>query len=73
MYDMRFGEPAPSRRSVDQLRGIEGARVKRMYQVLGQQHAVQWKRRQYDPDDWEAADPSNRCLIQAPACLASQQ
>ncbi len=30
MYDMRFGEPAPRRRSVDQLRGIEGTRVKRL-------------------------------------------
>ena len=35
MYDMRFGEPAPQRRSVDQLRGIEGARVKRLYEVDG--------------------------------------
>ena len=69
MYDMRFGEPAPSRRSVDQLRGIEGARVKRLYQVLAQQHGVKWKRRQYDPDDWEGADLPNRCLSQATACL----
>lgn len=69
MYDMRFGEPAPQRRSVDQLRGIEGARVKRLYQVLAQQHGVRWKRRQYDPGDWEAADLPNRCLSQATACL----
>ena len=69
MYDMRFGEPAPQRRSVDQLRGIEGARVKRLYQVLAQQNGVRWKRRQYDPGDWEAADLPNRCLSQATACL----
>jgi CRISPR-associated protein Cas1 len=30
MYAMRFNEEAPSRRSVDQLRGIEGARVREM-------------------------------------------
>lgn len=30
MYEMRFGEPAPERRSVVQLRGIEGARVREM-------------------------------------------
>lgn len=69
MYGMRFGEPAPQRRSVDQLRGIEGARVKRMYQVLAQQCGVKWKRRQYDPGDWQAADLPNRCLSQATACL----
>ena len=69
MYDMRFGEPAPQRRSVDQLRGIEGARVKRLYQVLAQQHGVTWKRRKYDPENWQAADLPNRCLSQATACL----
>ena len=69
MFDMRFGEPAPQRRSIDQLRGIEGARVKRLYEVLARQHGVHWTRRQYDPSDWGAADLPNRCLSQATACL----
>jgi len=69
MYDMRFGEPAPKRRSVDQLRGIEGARVKRMYEVLAKQHDVRWRGRRYDPNTWNASDLPNRCLSQATACL----
>lgn len=69
MYGMRFGEPAPQRRSVDQLRGIEGARVKRLYEVLAQQHGVKWKGRRYDPSEWDASDLPNRCLSQATACL----
>ena len=69
MYEMRFGEPAPERRSADQLRGIEGARVKRLYQVLASQHGVKWSRRNYDPGNWNAADLPNRCLSQATACL----
>ena len=69
MYDMRFGEPAPQRRSIDQLRGIEGARVKRLYEVLARQHGVKWKGRRYDSGDWDAADLPNRCLSQATACL----
>ena len=69
MYEMRFGEAAPERRSVDQLRGIEGARVKRLYQVLAKQYGVKWKRRQYNPGDWDGADLPNRCLSQATACL----
>ena len=32
MYALRFGEEPPARRSVDQLRGIEGARVRETYQ-----------------------------------------
>ena len=69
MYDMRFGEPAPRRRSVEQLRGIEGARVKRLYELLARKHGVEWKGRRYDPGDWDASDLPNRCLSQATACL----
>ena len=69
MYELRFGETAPQRRSVNQLRGIEGARVKRMYQVLAQQYGVIWKQRKYDPNNWNASDLPNRCLSQATACL----
>lgn len=69
MYSMRFGEAAPQRRSVDQLRGIEGARVKRMYELLARQHGVRWKGRRYDPGNWHKADLPNRCLSQATACL----
>ena len=69
MYSMRFGEPAPQRRSVDQLRGIEGVRVKRMYELLARQNGVKWKGRHYDPRNWDQADLPNRCLSQATACL----
>ena len=37
MYAMRFQEEPPARRSVDQLRGIEGARVRASYQTLARQ------------------------------------
>lgn len=69
MYQMRFGEAAPSRRSIDQLRGIEGVRVRETYALLARQHGVDWKRRAYDVADWEAGDVPNRCLSAATACL----
>ncbi len=69
MYEMRFDAPAPQRRSIEQLRGIEGARVKRNYQVLAKQFGVRWGSRKYDPGEWDAADLPNRCLSQATACL----
>ena len=69
MYRRRFGEPAPLRRSVEQLRGIEGARVRRSYTLLAQKHGVTWKRRNYDPNDWASSDLPNRCLSSATACL----
>ena len=69
MYELRFGEAPPQRRSVEQLRGIEGARVRRMYQVLARQHGLRWERRNYDPQQWDASDTANRCLSAATACL----
>ena len=69
MFEIRFGEPAPERRSIDQLRGIEGARVRKTYELLAQQHGVKWSRRRYDRGDWDAADLPNRCLSAATACL----
>lgn len=69
MYEMRFGEPAPERRSVEQLRGIEGARVRKTYQLLAQQYGVKWKGRRYDPKDWGKGDVANQCLSAANACL----
>lgn len=69
MFSLRFGDDAPLRRSIDQLRGIEGARVRQSYKLLAQAHGVNWTRRSYDPKDWEAGDVPNRCLSAATACL----
>jgi len=69
MYQFRFGEPAPKRRSVEQLRGIEGARVKQTYKLLAKQYGVVWHGRSYDTKNWSAGDVANRCLSAATACL----
>lgn len=69
MYAIRFGEEAPERRSVEQLRGIEGARVRRTYQLLAQRFGVKWTGREYDPEKWDMSDLPNRCLSSATACL----
>ncbi len=69
MFALRFGEEAPSRRSVNQLRGIEGARVRKMYQLLAQRHGVEWHGRRYDPKDWKRGDVINQCISAATSCL----
>ena len=69
MYEIRFDEKPPERRSVDQLRGIEGARVKKTYQLLAQRHGVVWKGRRYDAKDWDKSDLPNLCVSAATACL----
>lgn len=69
MYRRRFDEEAPSRRSIEQLRGIEGARVRELYKLTARKYGVEWSRRNYDRDAWDAADIPNRCLSSATACL----
>jgi CRISPR-associated protein Cas1 len=69
MFAIRFGEAAPEHRSVDQLRGIEGARVKRHYELLAQKNGVVWRGRNYDRTDWATGDIPNRCLSAATSCL----
>jgi len=69
MFELRFGEEAPSRRSVDQLRGIEGARVRKTYELLAKRHGIEWHGRRYDPKDWQKGDIVNQCISAATSCL----
>lgn len=69
MYALRFGEEPPARRSVDQLRGIEGVRVRTLYGHFARLHGVSWEARRYDPNAWDAADVPNRCLSAGTSCL----
>jgi CRISPR-associated protein Cas1 len=69
MYALRFGEEPPARRCVEQLRGIEGARVRKTYQLLAQKFGVKWGGRDYDPESWNVSDLPNRCLSSATAAL----
>ena len=69
MYSLRFKEEPPERRSVEQLRGIEGVRVRKMYEFLAKQFGVAWRHRNYDHTQWGSGDLPNRCLSSATACL----
>jgi len=69
MYTVRFGEAPPEKRSIEQLRGIEAARVRRMYQNFSDRYRIRWKGRKYDPTHWEGSDTVNKCLSAATASL----
>ncbi len=69
MFSMRFGEEPPERRSVDQLRGIEGARVKSLYTLMARKYGVSWRGRRYNPRAFDHSDLPNACLSAATACL----
>lgn len=69
MYAMRFPGEETEALTMQQLRGREGARVRRLYREHAKEHGVEWKSRDYRPDDFEASDDLNQALSAATACL----
>lgn len=69
MFDRRFPSQIVAETSVQQLRGMEGKRVKALYAELGMKYGVTWKGRNYDPSNWELADGINRAVSTANASL----
>ena len=69
MYEIRFGERPPERRSIEQLRGMEGARMRTAYMRTSLKTGVAWHGRAYDRANWGNSDPINRALSAANALL----
>ena len=69
MYQMRFPDEDVSRFTMQQLRAHEGARVRRTYRRLSQEYHVPWKRRDYNPENYEGGDPVNQALSAANVAL----
>ncbi len=69
MYAMRFPNEDVSQLTMQQLRGREGARVRRAYREHSERTGVFWERRTYDSQDWESGDAVNQALSAANASL----
>lgn len=69
MYSLRFPGEEVSGLSMAQLRGREGARMKRVYAAESERTGVPWSRRMYDPKDFESSTPINQALTAASAAL----
>jgi len=69
MFKMRFPDVDVESRSIKELRGMEGLRVRALYAQLGLQYGVTWKGRNYDKSNWDMADGINRGLSAANASL----
>jgi CRISPR-associated protein Cas1 len=69
MFKMRFPDGEVEGKSVKELRGMEGLRVRALYAQLGLQHGVTWKGRNYDRQNWDTADDINRTLSAANSSL----
>lgn len=69
MYRIRFQEEQDEGLTVEQLRGMEGIRVRQTYARFSQETGVAWSGRNYDRTNWYDSDPVNRALSAANSCL----
>lgn len=69
MYEMRFPGEDVSAMTMQQLRGREGARVRKAYREQSDLTGVPWTRRQVDFEDFSSGDPVNQALSAATTCL----
>lgn len=71
MYQYRFDEDLDPTLSIEQVRGLEGSRVRRAYADASKRYGVPWNGRFYVREAWGASDTINRALSAANACLNS--
>jgi len=70
MYAMRFPGEDVSKATMQQLRGREGVRIRRLYRQMSEQSGVKWEGRKYKPGDaFAQGDDVNRLLSAGHACL----
>jgi len=69
MYQKRFPGTPLEGKSIEQVRGMEGLRVRKAYEHFAAQHGMTWEGRDYDQGDWFKATAANRALSAANACL----
>lgn len=69
MYAMRFPGEDTSGLNMQQLRGREGARVRRIYREHARRTGVDWDRRDYDPLDFAGGTSINQALSAANTSL----
>lgn len=70
MYAIRFGEVVRTR-DIEVLRGQEGARIKRSYQLAAERHGVPWKGRRYDRADPASGSLPNQALNHAASAMTA--
>lgn len=69
MYQLRFPDEDVSQLTMQQLRGREGSRIRKVYQESSKAFGVPWSGRDYDPDNYDTGDAVNKSLSAGNACL----
>lgn len=69
MFAKRFPEADLANKSLKEMMGMEGYRVRALYEQKGKQYGIGWKGRSYTPGKFELGDITNRVLTASNAAL----
>ncbi len=69
MYGMRFPEPLGAQLSIQQIRGMEGVRVRDAYATMSRETGVPWRGRTVPRPGQPPADAINRALSASHSCM----
>ena len=69
MYEIRFPRVPTKNLTLQQIRGMEGVRVRQTYQTEARRCGVKWSARKYEQTTWDDSDEINRALSGANAIL----
>ena len=69
MYELRFENEDTSGLTLQQLRGREGSRMRKIYREQARLNNVEWHGRDYESNNFSASTPVNQALSSGNVCL----
>lgn len=70
MFQRRFLDAELDGRSLKEMMGMEGSRVRSLYQQKAEEYGIRWRGRQFTPDRFELSDLTNQVLTSCNAALS---
>ncbi len=62
MYKRRMGSSPPDNKNINELRGIEGARIKEVYKIEAKKNNINWNGRRYNRQNPSVNDAPNQAI-----------
>lgn len=62
MFSLRYPDVNLKTKSIAQMRGMEGVRVKKTYEDYAHQYGISWTGRSYKDNQWDEQNTVNKCL-----------
>lgn len=69
MFQRRFPDAELEGKSLKEMMGMEGSRVRALYQQKADAYGIRWRGRQFTPDRFELSDITNQVLTSCNAAL----